>query len=287
MAIVTCTGSELMADQADVETALAAIVANALYPNGTEAPSAIGNLCRVYRGYPTAQSLDADLAVGILNISVSAAENGIKNVTRYPRRWVSVAPVVPVLSVAVVRQSATFWGSCAVGQLAGVMVNDTLFPYAVQSNDSPSTVASNLSAMLRAAGWLVDYAGATIGVPEAERFTARVVSGAGALQEIKRQVQDFKITLWCPDPLTRDAAAPVIDQALADLNFVPLVDGSYARLLFLGSTAQDGAADATLYRRDLTYSAEYPTTLAQMTQAMLFGTASVTANAAFVENLQS
>src|SRR5580698_5264283 len=137
MAIVTCAGGELMADQADVETALAAIVANALYPNGTEAPSAVGNLCRVYRGYPTTQSLDADLAVGILNISVSGAESGLKNVTRYPRRWVSVAPVVPVLSVAVVRQSATFSGSCAVGQLAGVMVNDTLFPYAVQPNDSP------------------------------------------------------------------------------------------------------------------------------------------------------
>jgi hypothetical protein len=287
MALVACADGELMADQADVETALATIVANALYPNGAETPSAIGTICRVYRGYPSAQSLDADLAAGVLNVSIFAAENGVRNVTRYPRRWVFVTPVVPVLSVVVAQQSATFSGSCAVGQLAGVKVNDALFPYAVQANDSPSTVASNLAAMLRAAGWLVDYAGATIGVPEAESFMARVVSGAGALQEIKRQVQDFKITLWCPDPATRDAAAPVIDQALADLNFVPLADGSYARLIFLDSTAQDNAADATLYRRDLTYSAEYPTTLAQMTPAMLFGTASVTANITFVENLQS
>ena len=42
-----------MADQADVETALAAIVANALYPKGTAAPSAVGCTCRVYRGLPT------------------------------------------------------------------------------------------------------------------------------------------------------------------------------------------------------------------------------------------
>jgi hypothetical protein len=287
MAFVACAGGQLMADQADVETALAAIVANALYPNGTEAPSAIGNLCRVYRGYPTAPSLDTDLMSGILNVSIYTAENGVKNVTRYPRRWISIAPVLSVLSVEVAQQSATFSGSCSVGQLAGVMVNNMPFPYAVQANDSPSTVASNLAAMLRTAGWLVDYAGATIGVPEADSFVARVVSGAGALQEIKRQVQDFKITLWCPDPATRDAAAPVIDQALADLNFVPLADGSYARLSFSDSTAQDSAADATLYRRDLTYSAEYPTTLAQMTPAMLFGTTSVTANLIFIKNLQS
>src|ERR1700727_1920245 len=132
-----------MADQADVETALAGIVANALYSNGTGAPSAIRNLCRVYRGYPTTPSLDADLAAGVVNISIYAAENGVKNVTRYPRRWVSVVPVLPVLSVEVVQQSAVFFGRCAVGQLAGVMVNNVPFPYAVQANDSPSTVASN------------------------------------------------------------------------------------------------------------------------------------------------
>ena len=59
-----------MADQADVETALAALVANALYPNGTSATSAIGNMCRIYRGFPAAPSLDVDLAAGVLNISI-------------------------------------------------------------------------------------------------------------------------------------------------------------------------------------------------------------------------
>jgi hypothetical protein len=192
-----------------------------------------------------------------------------------------------VLSVEIAAQAAIFSGDCAVGQLAGVKVNGVVYPYAVQGNDSPATVASNLAALLRAAGWVVDYAGTTVGVPGAEAFTARVVSGAGALQELKRQIQDFRITLWCPDPATRDVVAPVIDQVLAGLKFIPLADGSYAHLVFARSAAQDNAADATLYRRDLTYSAEYPTTLAQMTPAMLFGVTSVTANTAFVENIQS
>lgn len=276
-----------MADQADVESALAAIVANAVYPDGVSVPSVTGNVCRIYRGFPNTPALDADLAVGVVNVTVMASAGAVKNVTRYPRQWVSVTPVVQVLSVAVTGQAAVFSGTCAVGQLAGIKVNGAVYPYAVQANDSPATVASNIAALLRAAGWVVDYAGAAVGVPGAETFTARVVSGAGSLQEIKRQQQDFKITLWCPDPASRDAVAPVIDEALADLKFIPLADGSYARLIFAGSVAQDNAGDATLYRRDLTYGVEYPTTLAQVTPAMLFGVTTVTVNATFVENIQS
>jgi hypothetical protein len=275
-----------MADQADVETALTALVANALYPGGTAAPSAIGATCRVYRGYPTAPALDADLAAGIVHVCVNAA-TPVRNVTRYPRIWQTVTPVPATLLVTVNGQSASFSGTCVAGQLAGVAVNGALFPYAVLASDTPATVASNLAAQLRAAGWLVDYAGTTITVPAATSFTVRVVNGAGALQEIKRQVQDFRMTMWCPDPATRDAAAPVIDLALAAQNFISLSDGSCGRLIFAGTVAEDGAADATLYRRDLTYSVEYPTTLAQMTPAMLFGSTSFSPDGVFAETLQA
>jgi hypothetical protein len=274
-----------MADQADVETAIASLIANALYPNGTAAPGAVPNVCRVYRGYPTAPALDSDLAAGVVHVSIVGGSS-VKNVTRYPRVWRTVAPVSPTLTVTLSSDSACFAGSCAVGQLAGVVVNGALFPYAVQANDTPPTVASNLATLLRAAGWIVNYSGVTISVPGAELFTARVVYGAGALQEIKRQVQDFKIAMWCPDPVSRDAVAPVVDQALAAEKFLALADGSFARLIFAGGEVLDSAADATLYRRDITYSAEYPTTLAQMTPAMLFGSASLHADAAFVETLQ-
>jgi hypothetical protein len=274
-----------MADLADVETALAAIVANALYPAGTAAASAVGCTCRVYRGLPSSPVLGADLAAGIVHVTVDAGDQ-VRNVTRYPRRWQVVAPVAPSLSVTVGAQSASFAGSCAVGQLAGVAVNGALFPYAVQANDSPATVASNLAALLRAAGWLVDYAGATITLPNAALFTARVVNGAHALQEIKRQAQEFLITLWCPAPAVRDAAGALIDAALGGLQFVALADGSSARLIYVGSAAEDGAADAMLYKRTLRYSAEYPTTLAQIEAAMLFGTGGVEAAGRFVAALR-
>jgi hypothetical protein len=275
-----------MADQSDVENALTAIVANALYPAGTGAPSVTGHTCRVYRGSPTAPALAADLASGVSHVTV-VAKGAIKNVTRYPRVWQTVAPVAASLTVQVAAESASFSGACQVGQLAGVAVDGALFPYAVQANDTAATVASNLAAQLRAAGWIVDYSGTTITVPAATHFTARVVNGAGSLQEIKRQVQEFGITLWCPNPASRDAAAPAVDEALAAAPFIPLSDGSYARMIFAGSDVVDEAEDATLYKRDLRYSAEYPTTLAQMTPAMLFGTVAFEADGMFVENLNA
>lgn len=275
-----------MADQADVETALAALAANALYPEGILAASAIGNVCRVYRGFPSAPALDADIAAHAVNVTVAAAGEA-KNVTRYPRRWVTVAPVAAVLNVTLSANAAAFSGQCAVGQLAGVLVNGTAYSYAVQANDSPATVASNMAAMLRGAGWVVDYAGSTIGLPQAVHFTARVVAGAGALLELKRQQQDFKISLWCPDPTSRDAASALLDAALAAENFIPLADGAYGRLMFADSVAQDAGADAAVYRRDLTYSVEYPTTQAQVTPAMLFGGAGVTVDGTVQLNLEA
>ena len=124
-------------------------------------------------------------------------------------------------------------------------------------------------------------------MPGAEKFAARVVAGAGALQEIKRQVQDFTVTLWCPDPASRDAVAPVIDAALMAENFIPLADGSYGRMVFAGAATQDAGAETCLFRRELIYAVEYPTTLAQMAPAMLFGTMTATADAVVLGNFQS
>lgn len=276
-----------MADQSDVENALAALVANALYPNGTSAPSVNGTVYRVYRGAPASPVLDADLAQGAVHISVSANASRVRDATRYPRHWVSVKPVSAVLSVAVANVTATFLGTCAVGQLAGVVVNETAFPCAVQASDTPFTVASNLAALIRAAGWIVDYSGTSLTVPAATQFEARVVAGAGALQELRRQVQEFRVSLWCPDPALRDATAVVVDPAMIAANFIALADGSFGRVKYAGDQTTDAAADATVYRRDLIYSVEFPTTLNQQLAAMLFGTAAVQVNATLTGNFLS
>lgn len=279
-----------MADQTDVETALVSLIANAAYPAGTAVESAIIGpagpvTCRVYRGLPNAPALEADLARGVMHASVFAEPHPVKNVTRYPREWRQVTPVPATLSVAAAGAGATFAGNCAAGQLAGIAVDGAIFPYAVQARDTPATVASNLAALLRAAGWLVNYAGSTIAVPGATHLVARVVAGGIALRELKRQVQAFRISLWCGDPLTRDAAASLIDPALAAPQFVALADGASARVRFSASETTDKSIDAGLYRRDLIYDAEYPTTEAMMTPAMLFGVGGIEADGAFIAGI--
>ncbi|GAA5265099.1 hypothetical protein ACOSOMT5_P1524 [Acidiphilium sp. MT5] len=279
-----------MADQSDVENALLSLVANALYPAGSDSLSSVHGptgpvVWRVYRGWPPSAVLDADLARGVAHATVVPDAAPIHNTTRFPRIWQVVAPVAASLLVSVAAETAIFSGYCAAGQLAGIAVDGAIFPYAVQPTDTPATVASNLAALLRAAGWIVNYQGSSLSVPAARLFTARVVNGAGALQEIKRQKQQFQISLWCPDPLTRDVAAGLVDCALATPQFVALADGSVAHLVFSGGATRDQGANQSLYRRDFIYAAEYPTTLAEIEPAMLFGVGGITANGAFVAGL--
>lgn len=279
-----------MADQADVEQALVALLANVLYPAGAAAPSVViganGSVtCRIYRGLPNAPALDADLALGVAHITVFPDTGTIRNVTRYPRVWKPVAAVPATLKVTSAGTSATFSGVCARGQLAGVAVNGAIFPYAVQSNDSPATIASNLAAQIRAVGWIVAYNGTTLSIPGARSLVARVVTGAQSLMEVKRQIQNFRMTLWCADPAARDAVARLIDTGLSAPQFIALADGSSAHLVFAGGTTTDSGADAALYRRDFIFAAEYPTTLAEIEPAMLFGVGGIEADGAFIAGI--
>ena len=152
-----------MADQADVERALVAAVATAVYPAGSAAASVVTGksgpvTCRVYRGMPNSPTLDPDLARGVMHATVFPDAAPLRNVTRYSPVWQSVAPVAPTLTVTVSGNTARFEGSCKPGQLAGVAIDGATYPYAVQLHDTPATVASNIAALLRESGWLVQYA---------------------------------------------------------------------------------------------------------------------------------
>lgn len=258
-----------MADQSDVETALATLAAAALYPAGPEAVSVPGPPCRIYRGWPNPAALDADLARGHVNVSIFIGDANQRVTTRFAEEWMST-PISPTLLVSVADTTVIFNGSADPGQLAGILIDGQSYVYRTQVNDTPPLVAATLGTLIRAVR-IVHLRGASLDIPGAASLHARVVADCPALKEIRRQSVPIRITCWCPSPATRDAAAIAIDTAFATLPFINLADGSQARLTFSGNAVIDQSQNASLYRRDLVYVAEYATTLVQSHPSMLFG----------------
>lgn len=123
-----------MPDQSDVETALATAASEALYPNGTTFDSALGVLCRIYRGSPTGAALNNDLAAGRVNVTVAPVDGSYRNTTRHlPTFLNDAAPAT--LAVGTVGNTIAFTGTADAGQLAGVMVDSSSYVYRTNAGD--------------------------------------------------------------------------------------------------------------------------------------------------------
>jgi hypothetical protein len=263
-----------MADQSDVETALSALVTGALYPNGAAFASIAGVDCRVYRGWPSPTALDADLAAGRVNVSIFPANAGARTTTRYPVTWHKAASNTPSLTVTVEGVTATFAGTGAAGLLAGIAADGQSYVYATQPTDSAELVAASLG-VLASRTLFVQVQGASLTVPGAAKLLARTAMAQLSMRELRRQRQDFRISCWCPDFATRDAVGAAIDLALSQLPFIRLADGTEARLTYASDAVFDRSEDAGLYRRDLVYTAEYPTVQFETQPTMLFNDGSI------------
>jgi hypothetical protein len=240
-----------------------------LYPNGTSDASIPGTDCRVYRGWPNSAALDADLTAGAIHVTIFPGGGTDRTTTRYPERWHGV-PACPRLNGAVSGTSVTFTGNAEVGQVAGILVDGHSYAYRTRIGDTPSSVAANLATMIRNHS-IVHLSNNSLTVAGGGMVLARVVADAPAQIELRRQEQAFRITCWCPTPAVRDTTASTIDLSLSSLRFISMRDGTKGRLLFVSSAAFDQSQNARLYRRDLTYSVEYPTTKSDTLPAMLFG----------------
>lgn len=258
-----------MADQSDVEAALLALISSAIYPAGPSSGSTVSVDCRIYRGWPNSSALDSDLRAGLANVTVFPTPDSGQVTTRHLPIW-QATPAAVTLMASVSGNTVTISGTPSAGQVAGLLVDQRAYAYAVQATDTPASVAANLASQARPA-IIVQQSGATITIPGAYSLKARVVAQAQATSQIRRQRHDLRVTCWCPSPNARDAIATAIDQAFALVRFIPLPDGTEAHLTYRGTTVLDQSQDALLYRRDLVYSLEYPTIVTQAQPAMLWG----------------
>lgn len=252
-----------MADESQVLDTLVGVISGIIYPGGTGQPSAPGMPCRIYRGWPNAAALDTDLANGVSNISVFA-RNGVEQVkTRYSWDWEPLTPPVHTVTATISGTTLTFGGTISTPQNIAVQVpGGQTAVYAVQGTDTLSGVATAVQSLLTAQGISCTSSGPVLTYPRGFIF-ARVGGAGTAIREIRRQNKSIQITLWCSSPANRDAVAQALDPALAALNFIALPDGSSGLVRYERTTSDDAPQKEVLWRRDLFYWVEYPTTQVQ------------------------
>jgi hypothetical protein len=264
-----------MPSQADAEIALALLAATALYPTGLAGPSAVTATVRIFRGWPNAAALDADLAAGRVNVTIFPVPGATRVTTRFPANPIA-NPTTPTLTVSVTDNTATFSGNALAGQLAGLLVDGKPYVYRTANGDTPALVAAILAAAINAERPAL-CSGSSVFTPGTIP-TARTAADATATTELRRQIQTFRITAWCPAPDLRDITCAALDPVFAATPFLTLSDGTAARLTFNSTTTFDQSQDASLYRRDLLYAVEFPTTLVATQPSMLFGTVGIGAD---------
>lgn len=261
-----------MPDRADVEQALAALIAGVLYPNGPETDSVTRGPCRIYRGWPVSVTLEADLARGTVHVTIQPASGTLRDTSRYSQEWQGTVPPL-TLQATVDGEVIAFDGTASVGQAAGVRVDGQSYVYRVREGDTPEVVASVLGGMIGADRASISSQN-TITVPNGFGMFASVVADGQGGRELRRQTAGFRVTLWCPDPGVRDRVAAVVDVALAGTTFLD-VGGWGCRVRMAGGSSTDEASAGGVWRRDLLYSIEYPTVLEEALPSMLFGVADV------------
>src|SRR5581483_1954692 len=212
-----------MADLADVETALKSAVLGLVYPNGTSSPSAIvvdstPVPTKIGRGWPLKTTLQSDLAAGVANISIFNQPGMDRNTTRFEQDWETLIPATTTLTTSIAGQMVTFGGTVAVPQNIGVVVGKAGYAYAVQANDTLTTIAANIAALIPGAS----STGPALTVPGTQGVIVNV-GGVATLYQVVATIQKpIQITLWCPTPEGRDAAAKLIAPPLSALKFLTL-----------------------------------------------------------------
>lgn len=294
-----------MADLSDVEAAMVSIAASSLglgdsYLAGSLVVSpAAGVKCRVFRGWPVANSLDADLAVGIANISVFPCVGATRNVTKYLPEWRQMPSAPPTVVATVLNNTVTFSGHGTPGQVVGVrygpavpvggdpwsigfslsfgpLQSPSLATYRTVTGDTGVTIAAALASILAGAS----SSGPVLTLPTDYGVAAVVAPDIPELLETRRQEQQIDVIGWCPNPHSRDIIMSLIDAGFANMmdqfgrltSQFGLPDGSNAFIRYVANRTNDAPQQATLWRRDLRYRVEYPTTLLEMDPRLIFGT---------------
>ena len=266
-----------MADLTDVQSALVAEIAQALYPNGTAQSSAVSAACKVYPGWPVSASLDTDMAAGAVNISVFGTQMA-RAVTQMPAVWQTVGITATQLLATVAGLTITLSGTITTPQAVTVLQGSQAWSYAVQATDSLPSICTGLAALIPGA----TSNGSTLTLASGPAPVVRFAQPATVLQEVGRQKQIFQVSVWAPNPALRAAVASLIDPQIRVNYRLTMPDGSAAEVRFVGSADDDSLDKRVTFVRHLRYEVEFATTQTQTTTTVTAPVVTVTANTTFL-----
>jgi hypothetical protein len=257
-----------MADYTDVQNAMVALAASAIYPNGTGAASATGLATYIYAGWPNAQQLNSDLAAlnagtgGRIHVSVFAT-NIERDVSRYFPWQSANGAAQTTLTATVAGSTLTIGGTVSVPQNVVVCVARVTYAYPVQAGDTLASIAAALAALIPGAS----SAGAVVTTSSPVTY-ARVGGSGTVLTEQGRVARTFRTTVWAHTPGARASTAIAIDQAFRQMPFITLADGTQARMKYRASAQDDVPQRDEVYRRDIDYEIEFALTIAAILPAV-------------------
>jgi len=268
-----------MADLSDVENQLTSAVILALYPTGTTGPSAVGSVCRIYRGWPLPDGLNSDLSSGVVNVTIFPADKADEILDPFLEPDYSSAPPAG-LTLSVAGSTVSIAGEPAGNVLVGLLVDGAPYLYAATSDDTPSSIAANLCLAISGSR-NASLSGSSITVPGAASIIPKVGQEGTVTRILRRQCKDILVVCWCPTPSLRDQTCAMLNISLSNRTFLPLPDGSSFRLRYKSTKAYDQSQNALLFRRDLTYTCEFSTVSRTAAPVMLFGDLIANSNTSF------
>jgi hypothetical protein len=253
-----------MATISDLRAAIAQIVGGILYPAGvpagtTPASPVVGCPVRVFQGWPERQAIDADMAAGIVDVSVYTMP-GSTNTSRYPIVDVPISVSPPTLVWTVAGSTATLGGTISTPQNVGLLVDGRAYIYAVQAADTLTSIAAALTALVNG----VQPASATgpaVTIPGSRAIIGRAGGVGTTLREVGREKVGVQIEVWAPSELQRNAVGGALEPRLRDQRRLALADQSIAVIWFDSLSDTDELEKSNVYRRSLRVNAEYASTV--------------------------
>jgi hypothetical protein len=261
-----------MATISDLRAALAQAVGDMLYPAGvpagTNPPSPVaGCPVRVFQGWPEREAIDADMAAGIVDVTVYSMP-GSTNTTRYPEVDIPISISPPTLEWSVAGTTATLGGTVSTPQNVGLLVDRRAYLYAVQPTDTLASIATALAALVNAVQ-PASAAGPAVTIPGSHAIIGRAGGVATTLREIGRQKVTVQITISAPSDALREAVGGTIEPGLRTLRRLALGDHSIAMIWFSQVADSDETTKSGIYRRIISLDAEYASTVTSTTAQVI------------------